>query len=459
MLLFIFLTGSLVALPCFGQQVYITVQPGNCVNCTSKLYELHRLKNLNKINIVIQGRFQESKKDIEELYEFNSIKKFNIIYSDSLFETISKAQFFPELVAFNGAGSEIYRSVLTKINLKKIEQLFSNDAAEAPEANSPICMEGVNMEAGASFNTSADLAIFQDVFNRFSFVSQKNPEIHSVKIQKDEYEKLYRFFYQTDFERKYPGVEIILEKFKSFKPQATNLFQYNGQLYSLIQLRDWEKTSATDTTIYIKTIVGEWDKTNSRIKKMYNLSPELNRIVQVGLHDIYVMNGKLGCKFADRVTDQFSFALVHLDDKTEQLVLDEKIPIALPSEYRVKNINPYMTWNIRARAGLIAFDYSNHIFALPENKNIPIPFPELNMKSFEDRIITDVQRLGKDFAVLHMDAKKENFITVFNEEGLIKHIALPETKGNFDCRFSGKNQVVFIDHKGDGCVHFIDWKY
>src|SRR5690606_18420831 len=328
-----------------AQEIYVSVQPGNCVNCTFHMYQLEQKKNVNRINVVMEERFAQSTDDIEELFEFSKNKKYHLVFSDSLYNHIADGETLPRIAVIKN-GEEIYRTSLLKVDADRIDQMLSKPILSTDKENNPLCvpqLEGAQIKSVTSFNNKI---IVGDLFNRWSVLTKKGQGFKSFKLGKDDRISLYQCLYQSEFDKKYPGVEVILSKFRNFKPQAGELINYQGRLFSLITIRDWEKKSETDTVIYMRSLICEWNTNTGKIKNLYRLSQTLNHKIEIGLHNIYTHDEHLFCTYRNPISHQFSLSQISLDEKKKEVEFVENIPIHLTFEYKRKGVDKYSELNL-----------------------------------------------------------------------------------------------------------------
>lgn len=107
-----------------GQQLYITFNPLNCVNCSMGLYALLREPEIPIMTIVFKEEDQENEEEWEETFEFSRFPKIQLIYEDSLFYALSKDDFESEIIIRNHAQEELYRALLKRFNIYVVKKLF-----------------------------------------------------------------------------------------------------------------------------------------------------------------------------------------------------------------------------------------------------------------------------------------------------------------------------------------------
>src|SRR5690606_37624875 len=112
---------------CQAQKIFITLKPGNCLNCSSKIYELERTKNIESMTVIMESNYYSDSTEIEALFEFNSLNKVRVKYSDSIYNHLVSNRDYPELTIINNTGKVIYQKVLLESKIKEVVAILNNE--------------------------------------------------------------------------------------------------------------------------------------------------------------------------------------------------------------------------------------------------------------------------------------------------------------------------------------------
>lgn len=108
-----------------AQQLYITLNPLNCVNCSIGLYALLKEPGIPDICVTLKESCRENAADLEETFEFSRFPKIRLFYSDSLYQALSRESFESEIIISDDTHRETFRAMLKRFNIQTIRNIFS----------------------------------------------------------------------------------------------------------------------------------------------------------------------------------------------------------------------------------------------------------------------------------------------------------------------------------------------
>ena len=417
MRLFTFLILLFFYTPAFSK-VFITINPRDCLNCSSGLYVLSKSPHIPEIFIVMMEEFESDSIEIEELFEFTRFEKIKILYSDSLYnaksQNIRESDFsYPELIIEDENGVEQYRSLMIKLDHARIEQVMR--ALSAKPLETEECFESINRKGMYLSGVDRHSAVFRDVYGLNHCVYDLRSDSTSwIPKARDLIIDLYKNYFQENFSQYFPVMQGIMEEMPTFKPKVEDVVMWKNAALIHFELKDF-KIRGEDTGIYGKFFLGKFNPGTGKMDGYFNLDSFIrNRFfiwnIYVGTNDLYLRGGY--------ISGGLAVLSVDLDESSKTVQFKKGITLKHPVSYTVNNVPPYEADNICFNADCLAFIYSDSLINLKTNQRIGIPFPvRASPENYDINYIQDIYYDEKFYYVLYIHKKDELYLLKFDPGG------------------------------------------
>ena len=419
-------------------KIYVTLSPLHCLNCSANLYNICKLKEVKTIHLILESRFQKDSLELEEQFEFSSIQKIKLFFSDSLYNQKMRNQLFPEIILEENS-KELFRENLTQIQNEKLLSYLQTEKSK----NEITCIESIASNYIGILRVLDNYLIQRGNFDNYDLVDLNAKKADRIKVFPQQYESIYKTLLKDSFKYKYPILKNYFITTPVWKPKIGGVVELQNNIFVKINVKDYFPQGGDDTGIYGFTVLGKWDIKTNGFSSYYSFDKSITSKAW-GPHELYFIKSRLYGKFISIKTDKFIFLELKINDKTNTISLAKEMPIKMPVKYDVIKVSSYYQRNIQVNGFALAFDHGDSLYIVPQNRYVHIPFDKMKSTNYEDRLIRDVYSNGKEHGVLYVENNHDYYLLRFNGEGKRDKLSLGSKESLWVTRFYHSiNKLVF----------------
>lgn len=434
-----------------NKTIYVTFNPGTCLNCSANLYSICELKEVEQISLIIPKMFQGDSTEMDEEYLFSKQSKLKLIFSDSLYQSKMKNENFPEIVIEDINGKELFRKVLTIVKNDEFIGVLTGTKEKKQIPTQTFCIHSITKKNIANLY-KLEHYLAQDGFinDQYYLVNLKDTIAQRIKIPDSDYAVIYKTFLKDSFRLKYPIIKDIFNSTPVWKPTITGLIEYKNSIYVLIEIKDYHPQGGEDTGIYGHAVLGKWDMKRGKFIEYYTVDKTVKDKAW-GPVKIYVVQSKLYGECLKKGTSDFRFFELSINEKLKTICFTQELPIYIPQLYAQLKVDEMEERNIKINGEALAFDYANNLYVFSKGKFIPIPFDKKTYTKYDERMIRDVYSDGVNHAVYYVENKHDFYLLQFNDAGKKSIISLGNKESNWVTRFYNCTNSLVLKNLETGC--------
>lgn len=434
------------------KNIYITFSPLTCLNCSANLYTICGLPEVKKITVLIPTMFQGDSTELVEKYEFNKQPKLSLVFSDSMYNSKVKNQAYPEIIIEQADGKVLFRKVLTIAKNAEVAAILNDEkTSEIKVKREVVCIGSVIKKNPASIY-KLDHYIVERGFIQgdYSLVNFKDTTAQKIKLQSEEYAKIYKVFLKDSFQYKYPALKDFFTNTPVWKPTIDGVIEYKNNIYAVINIKDYYYQGGEDTGIYGRVVVGKWDVKKEQFIAYYTIDKTIKDKAW-GPEKLYIVQSKLFGKFLKNNTNDFCFYELAINEKLKTIYMVKEMPIYKPQLYTQLNVASYYERNVTVNSLALAFDFADSLYIFSKKQYIKIPFSKTNYDKYEDRMIRDVYSDGTNHAVYYVENNHNFYLLQFNDNGEKRLIPLGSKESRWVTRFYNSANTLVLKNLETGC--------
>ena len=436
-------------------KVLVTLDPNNCLTCSSGLYALSNEPLVAEILVIIDSEYKIDSSTHEQLFEFRRFGKFRIIYSDSLFNSKSKSKNAygianPELIIEDDYGNEKYRSPLAQLDFPRVIAALNYQKGLI---QSRFCLDSLHNKRAFVFNVINDYIHISDSYRVDNCIFDIRSNRHlCIPSPSNVIEDLYRALYDHEFQRRYPVIRTIIKDVPTFKPTIVDVIDGGSQsLFVLFEMKDYVVKSTIDTGIYLIPLVGKLDLETGKFIDYFVF--ESNITDSFFLWNLYG-DAKNTYVSGKEKSGEFVFLSVFLDEECKRIRIRGNHSVEIPRSYRNISVPDAEVHNICFGKDCLSFVYSDSILNFGSNLRVKIPYASTTILAYDANIIRDLYFDGDYYYVLYVHEHKSLKVLKMTHKGeLVKTFEIGDKddifvfSGKF---FNGGNRIVYRE-KEPGC--------
>ena len=378
-----------------GVETYITLNPANCLNCVSGIYRICKENKISTVQIVIQKEHQNNVSELNKLYEFNKFNKLKLVFSDSLYDKLSKQKYESEFIIIDN-NKEIFR--------QNIKHIVVNDELLAfyskPVPVDSFCTNYTTKLAG--FTVDNPYLIFIGKYYDYSVVDLISRKEKLIALGEDTKLDLYKHLYKDNFEEKYPKIEEMIAETPTYKTKITNIMQWDKEHLMLEgNIKDYEYNEAGDTIFMInRPSVIKYAYKVDKVAGIY--TPDQTIPDDFDPWFYYVSDGRFYVQGMNKNNKGFQLLELACNEKTKTLSFKKDTKIERPKHFAERRVSGLEVNTIMIRGNMLCFLRDNKITLLNSGKEIEIPFEHYATAKWNEYEIEDMYEDIQNYYILYV---------------------------------------------------------
>lgn len=417
-----------------SKTILLKMNNNDCANCYGNLYFLQEYLKQNKFQcqIILEESEKNDSLKFRKKYNLTEMNKsFKTIYSDSIYQLISKND-FPELIIHDSKSNEIYRAILKYANLKLFSFILGLEESE--EDYLKLAFKDINIE-----NTNLDANWFHIyLYDDYGFCTIYNFKDKSIK-QLDFTPKLYKAMYASVYgkqaQERQKTIQYLIENnvLMGVKERIQSLIPQDDSVVDILGTIPTVEVNGNDTLISSKYFLVRYNFYKDIVLNSYSIPDSFNRFYLNPSPSYKDNNGNVYFSLLNNNKINTKEARLFIKFKNTKNGYENFEILQFPFPQNLIKYNlfynffqPNFTDNI---ASLLL---SDSICNLSTNKAIKIPLPdslfqytdyfknnELNIDFIDDKKyahILSASQISKSKYSCIYNLNKENRELVFNDE-------------------------------------------